>query len=302
MLHLKLYGVKSIMNLGLIDIGGTTIKFGIWKNEKLVETHKIETPGNIEDFYQLVNKQIKEYQRQYTLEKVGISSPGAVDQKAGIIRGASAIPYIHNFKIVDELEKRFNLPVSIENDANCAALAELKYGAAKGKQNVVLLVLGSGVGGSIILNGKVYHGSHLLGGEFGYMLTNNFETVSQTNTVVEMAKKYNQHEHPTDLLTGKDIFKLVDAGDKVAKKYVDKFYYELAKTIFNIQYSIDPEIVLLGGGVSENPNLLVGVELGMQKVAETVEIAELLPVIRRCQYKSESNLIGAAVNAKEGIK
>ena len=284
------------MALGLIDIGGTSIKFGIWKDHKIIEKEAIPTPNDLTSFYKELTKQMNIYKAKYNIKSIGVSAPGTVDQRNGIIKGASAIPYIHNFKIVDELETQIGLPIKIENDANCAALAELKYGAARGKQNVVLLVLGSGVGGSVIVNKQIYRGSHLLGGEFGYMLADETRTVSQVATVVEMAKRYSKKKKAKKLYDGKMVFEDAKNGDTIARQYVNSFYYELAKIIFNLQYSFDPDVFLIGGGISNNPMLLKGIEKGLDAVMQRVPIAEVRPTVKVCKFHADANLIGAAVN------
>ena len=158
------------MNLIAIDIGGTTIKIATWINQKLKMAFTIDTPDNLDTFYEELSDAVNEIKADHKIDGVAISSPGAVNKATGVIEGASALPYIHNFKIVPALEKRFGLPVSIENDANCAALAELADGAAKGCSSMAFLVIGTGVGGSIIINNQIWHGAHLYGGEFGFMI------------------------------------------------------------------------------------------------------------------------------------
>lgn len=113
------------MNLIAIDIGGTTIKIATWINKKIKMVFTIDTPDNLDTFYEELTDAVNEIKAKNKINGVAISSLGAVNKKTGVIEGASALPYIHNFKIVPELEKKFGLPVSIENDANCAALAEL---------------------------------------------------------------------------------------------------------------------------------------------------------------------------------
>lgn len=107
---------------------------------------------------------MEQAKKEHIIQGVAISSPGAVNKNTGVIEGASALPYIHGFNIQSELETLFALPVSIENDANCAALAEVAFGAAKGCTTALLLVLGTGVGGAVVIDGKVHHGEHLLVG------------------------------------------------------------------------------------------------------------------------------------------
>lgn len=284
------------MAIGLIDIGGTTIKFGCWIKGQLITDQAVATPANLAAFYQILTAKITAMKQQYGITGVSISSPGAVNQQTGIIGSFSAVPYIHNFDILSEFKQRFQLPVAIENDANCAALAEAADGAAKGLANVVLLAVGTGVGGAIILNGKIHHGSHLLGGEFGFMLHENNRTVSTMGTLVNAAKRYNQRVKPEQPLTGKQLYAAAQTGNSAAKKELQVFFTTLAKAIFNIQYCIDPDCFVISGGVSANPALLPDLQTAIKQVTKSVKIAPLTPKICIAHYQAEANLRGAAVN------
>lgn len=284
------------MELAVIDIGGTSIKFARWDGTALQDRTAAPTPKTLAEFYGLLANTVTKMKADHPITGVAISSPGAVNQATGVIEGASALPYIHNFPIQPELEKRFGLPMAFENDANCAALAEVASGAAKGKQRVAMLVLGTGVGGALIANGRVEHGSHLLGGEFGFMLQNG-KSVSAQATVVKRCENYEKRTGKK--ITGEALFAAADAGDRVAHEEVEGFFEALAEVIFNLQYSYDPELFLLGGGVSRNPALIPGIERHMDGVFKTIDIATQRPVIKICQYTDAANLIGAVVNYQQ---
>lgn len=151
-----------------IDVGGTSIKSALWdsSDQTLSNKNKASTPKTLSEFYQVMENIVAQFAGE-KVAGVAIAIPGAVNQDTGIIGGISAIPYIHNFEIRRELSKRFNLPVEMENDANSAALAEIDSGAAKDMQNVIFFIIGTGVGGSVVLNRQVVHGSHLFAGDFG---------------------------------------------------------------------------------------------------------------------------------------
>ena len=229
------------MSLAVIDIGGTSIKFGQYDSVTGVSfrTNAL-TPKALPEFYELLQKKIVQLRAVGDITGVAISSPGMVDQITGIIRGASAVPYIHNFPIVAELNNRFELPVAIENDANCAALAEVHAGAARDVRDAVFIVLGTGVGGAVVLNRQVRHGQHLLGGEFGYMLHGEADTVSHLGTVVNAVARYNRINGTK--LDGKGLYELAQHGNVSAKKTIQDMLQVVATTIFNLQYSLDPEI------------------------------------------------------------
>lgn len=283
-------------NVGLIDIGGTSIKFAVMNNGKLEKLAPVKTPQTIDEFYRELTIKVNSMKDKYQIIGVGISSPGAVNKKTGVVEGASAIPYIHNFEIQQALSKRFGLPVSMENDANCAALAELDSGAGKDVSSLLFLIIGTGVGGSVIINHQIWHGAHLFGGEFGFTLVDNKNTLSNLATSVGVAQRYNADSKPTTNYSGKEVFDLADRGDVRAQKEVQTMYYSLAKGIYNLQYSFDPELIVLGGAVSNNPHLIPEVNKEIEKIRKIVKIASIKPQIVPCEYTDEANLRGAAVD------
>ncbi|MDG2981926.1 ROK family protein [Latilactobacillus curvatus] len=280
-------------NLALLDVGGTTIKYGLWDGaaQQLTKQGVVATPKSLNAYYDVLTQIVAEFKANDQVVGVAMSTPGAVNKATGIIEGASALPYIHHFEIQDELETRFDLPVVMENDANCAALAEVGSGAAKGLKNVLFMVIGTGVGGSVIVNGQVQHGRHLFGGEFGYMMMNDGRILSEVGTAVHMADRYNQEAHTN--YSGREVFELADQGDLLAQKEAQVLYDNLAQAIYNLQYSFDPEAIILGGGVSQADFLVPNIEKALQKILKQVDIAPFMPTIRTCQYHNDANLIGA---------
>lgn len=280
-------------NLALLDVGGTTIKYGLWDGaaQQLTKQGAVATPKSLNAYYDVLTQIVAEFKASDQVVGVAMSTPGAVNKATGIIEGASALPYIHHFEIQDELETRFDLPVVMENDANCAALAEVGSGAAKGLKNVLFMVIGTGVGGSVIVNGQVQHGRHLFGGEFGYMMMNDGRILSEVGTAVHMADRYNQEAHTN--YSGREVFELADQGDLLAQKEAQVLYDNLAQAIYNLQYSFDPEAVILGGGVSQADFLVPNIEKALQEILKQVDIPPFMPTIRTCQYHNDANLIGA---------
>lgn len=284
------------MDLAAIDIGGTTIKIATWKDNQLQDKHAVDTPKDLKSFYQVLTNEVNKIKENTDIKGVAISSPGAVNQKTGIIGGSSAIPYIHNFKIVDELEKRFGLPVSIENDANSAALGELAEGSGKGCDSMAFFVIGTGIGGALIINHKVWHGAHLFGGEFGYMIMGD-HTLSELASPVSMANRYN--ERTGKHLDGKTIFELADQDDPVASDVRQTLIHSLAVAIYNIQHSFDPEKIVLGGGISNNPELIPLLNKEIDRLRDGLDLVTLKPDIVLCKLKSEANLRGAVADFEQ---
>lgn len=281
-------------NLILIDIGGTTIKFGIKQGPNLEVLPAKPTPRTLAEFYTCLETVVASLKQQYPIQGVAISSPGAVDQKSGVIKGASALPYIHNFKIQAELEKRFGLPVSLENDANCAALAEMVDGAGKDIKDAIFLVIGTGVGGALVENKRIRHGAHLLAGEVGYLLLGQEMTVSQAVSPVSLAKRYNAKTG--QYISGKEVFERAQAGDELAQAEVEQAMQTLATLIYDLQYSFDPELFIIGGAISKNDQLLPMLRAHLAQIKEHVEIADVMPEITVCKYHEQANLLGAAIN------
>ena len=288
------------MSLLTIDVGGTSIKYALFRKGALSQKGSFPTPTSLTAYYEVLTELVKNYEQLYQITGVAISSPGAVNKTTGAIEGASALPYIHHFDIRGELEARFVLPVSMENDANCAELAELKFGAAKGIKDVIFMVLGTGVGGAIVIDGKIRHGQHLFGGELGFMLMDDTHSFSELGTTIGMANRYKARTGKD--LTGEAIFNLAHAGEEIAQEEMTVFLFNVAKGIFNLAYAFDPECIVIGGGVSQAEWLIPELEKELQKMLNKFRIAPFLPVIKACQYRNDANLVGAAVDFQQTFK
>ncbi|MFC6465259.1 ROK family protein [Marinilactibacillus sp. GCM10026970] len=281
------------------DIGGTSVKYAIWKDEELIEKSSFKSPPTWDEMKDFLVEIKERFDTDYELDGIAISSPGAVNQEARTIEGISALPYLHYFPIYDELETLLSLPVSIENDANCSALAEVWKGAAKDKQNVLFVVVGTGIGGSVIVDKEVQHGAHLFGGEFGIMLLNERQTFSQLGTTVALAKRYNKKMDMMAMpVDGRTVFDLAERGDEVALEEVNKFYRYLSIGLFNLTYAFDPEVILIGGGVSSRPDLLEKLNAEIETLMKELGLDIFRPILDVCAYKNDANLIGAVYNFK----
>lgn len=283
-------------NIGLIDIGGTTIKLGTLVGAEVKKYPAIKTPSTIEEFYVALTKAVEQMKHDYQIVGVGISSPGAVNKATGEIEGASAVPYIHYFDIHTALVEKFGLPVTIENDANCAALAEVAAGAGRDVDNLIFLIIGTGIGGAVITNRQIQHGAHLFGGELGYMLMDDHQTLSELGSPVRVGKRYTKRMNDGKTYDGKTVFELAENGNPDAQDEVHTMYAALAKAIYNLQYSFDPEKIVLGGAVSNNPKLIPGVMAEIKQIRKLVKIAPFDPNVVACQFTDGANLRGAAVD------
>lgn len=283
-----------------LDIGGTAIKAGVLSKEgNIIESTTLEVFQEWEELIEVVCNWINLARNKYEIKGVCISSPGAVDSFTGIVGGSSAIPCIHGPNWKEVIFKNTGLKASIENDANCAALAEVFSGEAKGLEDILFVVCGTGIGGAIIKDGKIHKGKNLHGGEFGYMLMeeNNgeYKNFSEVASTMSFVRKVRAH-YKDESYDGIKVFEEAKRGDKVCIESIDTFYKNLAKGIFNIQYVYDPELILIGGAISDREDFIDSLNEKIDELMKKVEIAKVRPIVKTCTHKKNANLIGALAN------
>lgn len=280
-----------------VDVGGTSLKFGLLNADgEILETDSQKTPPTLNEFYDLIESILNKYK---DVQGLALSMPGAVDSEKGIIGGSSAIDYIHGPCIKDDLQKRFDMRVEMENDANCAALAEVWKGAASDVNDCCFIVSGTGIGGAVVKDKRIHKGEHLHGGEFGYMIAEfDFEThdmktwsdVGSTMAVVREVARLKGVDK--DTLDGKEIFDHYH-DDPIYEKAVDKYYFVLANGIYNLQYAYDPQKIIIGGGISVREDLLDEMNQRLDFIFERFTHAKIRPTVLTCQYHNDANLLGA---------
>ncbi len=279
------------------DVGGSSVKYAVADDAgNLLEKGKFPTPqDSLQPLLRAMHEVRESYRGRYDFAGAGLSLPGAVDNEAGIIGGASALAYIHNFNIRTEFEKALGLHVAMENDANCAALGEVWKGAAEGYQDMAFFVCGTGIGGAIVKDKHIHHGRHLHGGEFGFMVVDDtYTTLSEAAATVSMAKRVARAKGlPEDAMDGVRAFELMEQGDPDAVREINRMYEYLARAIYNVQYAYDPEITVLGGAISVRPELIGQLEQKLANILKKVEIARVVPKLACCKFGNDANLLGA---------
>ncbi|MBZ0313131.1 ROK family protein [Clostridium butyricum] len=243
-----------------IDIGGTSIKHGILdENIKFITSGEIATEAQKggKNILEKVINIVSEYKKEYTLSGICISTAGMVDcEKGEIIHASDLIPNYTGTQIKKTLEDIFSIPCEVENDVNCAGLAEYFSGSAKGTSISLCLTIGTGIGGSIIINDRVFHGFSGSACEVGYMnmFKSKFEDLGATSILVKkVAKLKNCSENDID---GKLIFEMAKNNDEDCIKAIDEMVDILGMGIANICYVINPEVVVLGGGIMAQKDYL----------------------------------------------
>ena len=269
-----------------IDLGGTTVKLAYF-DENGTMLHKWEIPTNTADGGKQILPDIAKAVEGYLAENnipresiigLGIGVPGPVDIHGTVNKCVNLGWGV--FNISQELEKLTGFPVQAGNDANVAALGEFWKGGGQGCRNMVLATLGTGVGGGIVVEGKLLCGAHGAGGEIGHMTINREETVPcncgkygcveqycSATGIVRTAKEHlAATEAPSQLralaeITCKDIFDAGKAGDPPANEILRKYYAKLGEFLGNLCCVLNPEVVVLGGGVTKAGQVLLdGVE------------------------------------------
>ena len=192
--------------------------------------------------------------KQYTPEGIAISTAGMVDHMTGAILYANEnIPEYTGRNLKQAVQNRFHLPCAVENDVNCAALGEAAYGAGRGADSVLCLTVGTGIGGAIVLDGKIWHGHSGSAGEIGYMPMSGslFEQQASTSALIRNIKS-----QTGEALTGKEIFARAQAGDTVCQNAIQQLCAVLAQGLAACICLFNPAAIVLGGGIMAQSDYL----------------------------------------------
>lgn len=270
-----------------VDLGGTTTKLAFITNDGEI-VHKWEIPtdnanegNNITiNIAKAIDEKLKEQgQTRDNLIGIGMGAPGPVNYEKGIVLNVVNLGWPNNYPLKDSLEKATLLPAAIENDANCAALGEMWMGAGNGAKDLVCVTLGTGVGGGVIAGGKVVQGINGAAGEIGHITaipfggapcncgkTGCLETVASATGIVRLARmelaKGLQSELTEKLaengtITAKDVFDAARNCDELAQTVLNEVSFHLGFVLASIANTLNPEKIVLGGGVSKAGDILL---------------------------------------------
>lgn len=192
------------------------------------------------------------------LSGICISTAGMVDEiKGEIIHAGPQIPEYKGCKWKEEIERTFSIPCEVENDVKCAGLGEYSFGSGKGTSSMLCLTIGTGIGGSFILNGEVYHGTSHSAMEIGYMQIPGgmFQRMASTSALVKRVAS--RKGEPEELWNGKRIFGEVAKEDKICLEELDRLCDALSIGLSNLCYAFNPECIVLGGGIMEQKDILL---------------------------------------------
>ena len=277
----------SIMNkkykIG-VDVGGTNVKVALVdKSGSIVYSDTVPTRAEMGYEYTISNiiKAIQSLMKESKVDKsniegIGFGFPGQIDCDNGIVRLAPNIPGWVNIPIADIVSKEFDIPVRVDNDVRCAALAELNYGAGKGSKNMICITVGTGIGSGLIVNGKIVRGASNAAGELGHIklqMENGpicgcgdrgcLEAFASGPSIVAMAEEYIKGGKSTKyrVLANPDITPYIVAeaakqGDVVAKQIYETIGNYIGIGLASVVNLLNPEKIVIGGGVADAGDLL----------------------------------------------
>jgi predicted NBD/HSP70 family sugar kinase len=283
-----------------IDIGGTFIKYALLNAAgKIIEkSKKPAARSNIIEFEDVLFSIIEGYDLA-NIKGIAISCPGTVDVDNGTVYYGGSFPFLHRVNLAQRIQSKYGIETSIENDGKCAALAELWLGSIKGRKDAVVLVLGSGVGGGIILDGKLRRGVNLSAGEISYVMSNLDAVTKKASFMgflgsgVNMVRQIAELKQLEDLTDGEAVFNVIAQRDQDAMEIFDEFCMNIAGQILNLQYIIDPEIFAIGGGISAQPILLERIKWAVNEIIKANPMHMADPNIVSCKFRNDANLYGA---------
>ena len=236
------------------------------------------------------------------LSGICISTAGMVDEiKGEIIHAGPQIPEYKGTKWKEEIETAFSIPCEVENDVKCAGLGEYSFGSGKGTSSMLCLTIGTGIGGSFILNGEVYHGTSHSAMEIGYMQIPGgmFQRMASTSALVKRVAS--RKGEPEELWNGKRIFEEVKKEDKICLEELDRLCDALSIGLSNLCYAFNPECIVLGGGIMEQKDILLPKIWGHLQEHLVPIVAENTRLLA-ASLGNRAGLLGAYVHFQNRLK
>lgn len=285
-----------------IDVGGTALKYGIIdEHAQIIKKDSVQTntAGKGEGILEQIVKITEKEQENFKISGICVSTAGIVDcEKGKILYAGELIPGYTGTEIKKQMEERFQIPCAVENDVNCAGLAEVVSGAAVGRKSVVCLTVGTGIGGCVILAGEVYHGYGNCAGEVGYLYMDgsDFQTLGAGSI---MSKKIagKKNGRPEEW-NGIKIFEYAKQGDEDCIRAIEEMTEVLGKGIASICYVLNPQMVVLGGGVMEQKEVLKPlIEKQIQKYLKPILLEKT--EIAFAKHGNNAGILGAFYNFKK---
>src|SRR5947209_4418245 len=316
----EISGSGSHLSVALADLNGALL---------YKARHPLEYVPDSETVLRLVDDMVAEVAAPGRLQdgrllRVGVAVGGLVDTTHGVVRTLHHAHGWDNFPLKEHLEEKLDIPCIIDNNANAVALAEVQCGAGAGERDVLYVGLGRGIGGGMVLDGKIYHGAICLAGEIGHMLVKengpkcscggfgHLEAIASaqaiSRTMIGLSVEYPETEAAISNVTGgraeritaSQVFHLAAEGDSVAQRVVENVQQYLGIALANIVHLINPGMIILGGQVAQAGDLLIGPlqarirQLCLPAIAQSVRVVQ-------SKHGSDANIVGAVRLALQDV-
>lgn len=312
-----------------VDIGGTNIAIGIIdENYELIAKDSVETPKNgtakeiVSRIVSLISTMAKrEKISNDNIECIGIGVPGTVNKDSGKIEFANNLAF-HDEDLLSMLKKHYEgIPMAMNNDANAAAYGEFVAGAGKDVDSLIMVTLGTGIGGGIIIDKKLYEGSNYAAGELGHFVINCegipcncgrrgcFEAYASATALIEQTKAAMKNDKESILwemcdynlekVEGKTLFDSVRLFDKTAERVLNQYIYYLSVGIIDIINVFQPDMICIGGGISKAGDLILDGLQARVKKEDYARTSKKQAKIVFAQLENDAGIIGAGLLAKQ---
>lgn len=285
------------------DVGGTEVKHGLLLgNGTILSKDCYETEcNNLAVFLNDMEKTINMYTKTHQVLGVAISLPGSINPYTGFSERSGSITALSNKNLKQLLEQRISLQVEIENDGNCAAIAEKVNGNAIHCTDFICITLGTGVGGGIFINDKILHGHSFRGGEFGFMITQaereNEDILHFNASTSALIKSYKKSKGFGEQINinGETIF-FESRKNSAVKKLIDDWVRNISYGIYNLATTLNPQKILIGGGVSAQQSLISMINKQLDQLPWWKEFK--IPV-ENCKHYNDAGMIGAMYHLRQ---
>lgn len=287
-----------------VDIGGTAVKYALISPDyRILEKNSFPTPyDTAQTLVDSIFRAAEPFRGM--LAGVGVSVPGTInDDEDGTVHRGGSLTYMDGVPLGRILSETFGLPCAVENDGKASALGEYANGALTGHRSGVVMVLGTGVGGGIVLDGKLWKGIHCFAGEFSYLNpTSTVQTIEQMfghlggASGLRSAVLRHKGLPPETMLSGYEIFSLANSGEEAVIAGIREYAAGLAIQIYNLQAILDPEVIAIGGGISSQPLLLQLIREELDRCYGQLPDVLMPPraTVVAAKNGNDANLLGAA--------
>ena len=286
-----------------IDVGGTNIKYALMTDQiEVIEKGEIPTPMEGLAAFQDAIASIYDMYKDKDIQALCMSAPGRIDSTTGYFYTSGALGYVSGVNLPESMKDRIPVPFCVENDAKAAALAELWKGSMQGIDSGSVITLGTGIGGSVILDGRLYRGRTFAAGEYSglaadlsakYTKGHSWASISSTKALVrDYAEAIGKDPSEVD---GRIFFEAVNSNDETALNVLEHFCDTVITGIMTLQLTLDVRRYAIGGGISKQPALLSTLNRRLDELFEELKgrTPASKPEIVACHFGNDANMIGA---------